>query len=594
MPPNRVTQVTGDVVAEGDLKGRVTQVTGDVIAEGDQKARATQVTADVIADGQFVDRVTQLSVDVIADVTPHVPGLHVTQFSVDIIAEPSVNILTPSPLANAFLGDPYSAFIVATGGLGAITFAVTSGALPTGLTLNIATGEISGTPTVSGTFTFDITATDSQGHSDTVEYTILVDSIEAIDPNLGIGVFGLGYTISRGFSGIECHIEMNDVGLGSGPDPISYRRTQTFFPRSYFPADQEFYLEIVGSNVSGSAKTWTVTDGGSNSHAMSIPSGYVGRIRDSVTFDLPEGIYQVVSPSVTVANDALAHMVRIVAPLKRAQKFVSEVRLAWGGGQTSSQDQTIGGPDLFRTSSPGTAGLDDGWVQTNCPAWRYETAAWERIAGITWFVVIANASFPDQISFKYSEIALVDIDDIGEFGFSRKVSSANINIFLTPLLFGLDINPTELRDGHRYQVFMRSVKRAGTFNFNTYLHTSRLHIAVDPGNRSEIYNRMGSRRVYMPGFMEPIPEIYFQVAMPIVDTIDLLDMGASTPAGNTTISGTVVSQASIISAVNDVVRSPELSTYLLAGHDYQNEEGQGELVYRFGDVVRPRSHNYMF
>ena len=42
-------------------------------------------------------------------------------------------------------------------------FHVSSGALPTGLSLNSATGAITGTPTTAGTFTFTITATDANG-----------------------------------------------------------------------------------------------------------------------------------------------------------------------------------------------------------------------------------------------------------------------------------------------------------------------------------------------------------------------------------------------------------------------------------------------
>ncbi|GIP50283.1 hypothetical protein J53TS2_38740 [Paenibacillus sp. J53TS2] len=48
-----------------------------------------------------------------------------------------------------------------SGGTGAITYAVTSGALPTGLTLNPSTGAITGTPSVSGAYDFTISATDS-------------------------------------------------------------------------------------------------------------------------------------------------------------------------------------------------------------------------------------------------------------------------------------------------------------------------------------------------------------------------------------------------------------------------------------------------
>jgi VCBS repeat-containing protein len=50
--------------------------------------------------------------------------------------------------------------VVASGGSGTYTFAKTSGNLPTGLSISSA-GAISGTPTATGTFNFQITATDS-------------------------------------------------------------------------------------------------------------------------------------------------------------------------------------------------------------------------------------------------------------------------------------------------------------------------------------------------------------------------------------------------------------------------------------------------
>ncbi len=69
--------------------------------------------------------------------------------------------VNPATLPNGAVGTAYSATISATGGVGPYTFAVTSGALPTGLLLNGATGAISGTPTTVGTFNFTITATDT-------------------------------------------------------------------------------------------------------------------------------------------------------------------------------------------------------------------------------------------------------------------------------------------------------------------------------------------------------------------------------------------------------------------------------------------------
>ena len=58
-----------------------------------------------------------------------------------------------------------------------VTYAVTSGALPTGLSLNSSTGAITGTPTVPDTYNFRITATNGTG--ETLESNLLTLTVEA-------------------------------------------------------------------------------------------------------------------------------------------------------------------------------------------------------------------------------------------------------------------------------------------------------------------------------------------------------------------------------------------------------------------------------
>lgn len=65
-------------------------------------------------------------------------------------------------LTNATSGTPYSATLTTAGTVTTpVTYSITAGALPSGLALSSTTGEISGTPTVDGEFSFTVKATSS-------------------------------------------------------------------------------------------------------------------------------------------------------------------------------------------------------------------------------------------------------------------------------------------------------------------------------------------------------------------------------------------------------------------------------------------------
>jgi hypothetical protein len=69
------------------------------------------------------------------------------------------------------------------------SYAITSGSLPTGLSLNTVTGTISGTPTSNGTFTATITATNDGGTSAvSVTYTIYTGNSIRVDKLAGVEV----------------------------------------------------------------------------------------------------------------------------------------------------------------------------------------------------------------------------------------------------------------------------------------------------------------------------------------------------------------------------------------------------------------------
>jgi protocatechuate 3,4-dioxygenase beta subunit len=76
-----------------------------------------------------------------------------------LAARPALGITT-TLLPNGEFAVPYSLPLALSGGRSFYHWAITSGALPEGLTMN-AKGEITGTPTVEGTFPFTVQASDS-------------------------------------------------------------------------------------------------------------------------------------------------------------------------------------------------------------------------------------------------------------------------------------------------------------------------------------------------------------------------------------------------------------------------------------------------
>jgi hypothetical protein len=78
------------------------------------------------------------------------------------ISQPPLRFLTIS-LADAKEGEMYSGVIQVSGGTTPYTFTITSGSLPSGLTLNNSSGYISGTPPqgTAGSYSFTVEATDS-------------------------------------------------------------------------------------------------------------------------------------------------------------------------------------------------------------------------------------------------------------------------------------------------------------------------------------------------------------------------------------------------------------------------------------------------
>ena len=117
--------------------------------------------------------------------------------------------------------NPYGYYFNASGGSPPFNWAVTSGALPDGLTL-ASDGTLSGTPTAAGSFAFTVTATDSArpSASGSQPFTVTINTP-------GPPVLTAGQTPPAGIHGTGYYFQFGETG---GLLPITFAVTQGAVP----------------------------------------------------------------------------------------------------------------------------------------------------------------------------------------------------------------------------------------------------------------------------------------------------------------------------------------------------------------------------
>ncbi|MDL1910257.1 hypothetical protein FBQ81_06120 [Chloroflexi bacterium CFX6] len=149
--------------------------------------------------------------------------------------------LAPDSLPNATVGAAYSQNITASGGSATpYTFSVTSGAVPTGLSLN-SDGTWSGAPTEVGTFNFTVQAADANNIAAARAYTITVSApLFSTPPVITSNIVGtsgqdgwytsdvsLTWTVTDDESAITSQIGCDDVSITTDQQETAYTCTAT-------------------------------------------------------------------------------------------------------------------------------------------------------------------------------------------------------------------------------------------------------------------------------------------------------------------------------------------------------------------------------
>ncbi len=140
-------------------------------------------------------------------------------------SDSSIFLITTKILAPGEVGLGYSDFLTATGGETPYTsWSIVSGSLPAGLSLNSATGEISGTPTTAGTTSFTAQVMDTEGQTRTKDLWISISSP-------GITEYTITGRVTVGGSGLE-GVAMNGLPGNPTTDSVGYYTTSVESPWS--------------------------------------------------------------------------------------------------------------------------------------------------------------------------------------------------------------------------------------------------------------------------------------------------------------------------------------------------------------------------
>ena len=176
-------------------------------------------------------------------------------FSLDIAGSTPVSITTRS-LPPGAEGTYYHDALAAAGGVGPYTWSVPSGSLPAGLDLS-ATGELSGAPTVAGTYAITVEATDSGTPIPQTAIATLAITLTGGSP------FSVATTELR--SGVVDEIYDEELGATAGVFPYTWSVSSGLLP-SGVTLDPSG--ELTGKPTTAGTFTFVVeaTDSGTPTH----------------------------------------------------------------------------------------------------------------------------------------------------------------------------------------------------------------------------------------------------------------------------------------------------------------------------------------
>ena len=202
-----------------------------------------------------------------------VPASNSAALSVEATATPGDSTLqiTTSALPAGAVGVSYGAMLAAANGTPPYTWGIGSGQLPPGVTLQASTGQISGTPSQSGTFPFSVKVTDSTNQSASAGLSANISPpsspvVTSVSPNSGATAGGT--TVMLTGSNFQAGATVS-FGGNAASSPTVSSSTQI---RAVTPAHLGGNADVVVQNPNGESSTL------SNGFVYNVPSPTVASI----------------------------------------------------------------------------------------------------------------------------------------------------------------------------------------------------------------------------------------------------------------------------------------------------------------------------
>jgi len=216
--------------------------------------------------------------------------------SLTLTIAPVPLIITTASLPSGKVGVAYSTTLAATGGTTPFTWSLTSGLLPTGLSLNSSTGAITGTPSVPATnLALTFTAKDSGSPPQTTSVSL----------TLTVAAAPLGITTSSLPSGTVDLAYSTTLAATGGTSPFTWSITSGALPKGLsLDPDTGAITGAPSAPVTSGALTFKVTDSGSPVQTASVNLTLTVVTAPLVisTTSLPNGIVGVAYSATLVAR----------------------------------------------------------------------------------------------------------------------------------------------------------------------------------------------------------------------------------------------------------------------------------------------------